>query len=300
MTARQIANIAFGFRGHGVIMMLQAFFDGSGKEDDHPVITVGGYLADDNACEEIESCWTDATEGKVFHLADFGGQYCKLGSGAWSENKRSTFLRKLCAIVTKPGVTIISASVDVSEYRSFRSSRYPKLFGPSYSMVAYLSLAITERILLKTNRFAEKLAYVFEKGEREHEIRQAIADYETRYPKNNSLRSLHILPKHTVLLQPCDLIAGGVQSALLAALSIHKSLDIGMDSTPVQHFQSCYSSNVVASNIIPPWSGTMQCLVATRSLLNGMDFMTERAVIRLPKIMSQRLKQYANQGKSRR
>jgi hypothetical protein len=164
-------------------------------------------------------------------------------------------------------------------------------------MVVYLSLQITERMLLKTGKFRERLIYVFEKGEREHEVRQAIADYETRYPKNDSLRSLDFLPKNTTLLQPCDLIAGAVQGTLLAALEKFRSLHIGMASTPVQHFHSCYSRDGIAANVIPPWSGTLQCLVATRSLLYAMDFMTQQAVSKIPRVMAKRLKQHTNQGK---
>src|SRR6266567_8985585 len=119
-------------------MTLHAYFDGSGKENDHPIVTVGGYLADDLVCRAIEADWVAATEGKTFHLADFDGEARKLGSASWSERKRAKFLKKLCAVVNRNGVTIISASVDVSEYRQFVSSAvYPKLFGPPYSMVAY-------------------------------------------------------------------------------------------------------------------------------------------------------------------
>ena len=52
--------------------MLRAYFDGAGKESDHPVITVGGFLADSETCESIEQDWEAATGNRVFHLADFG------------------------------------------------------------------------------------------------------------------------------------------------------------------------------------------------------------------------------------
>jgi hypothetical protein len=48
------------------IMTLHAYFDGSGKENDHPVVTVGGYLADDLACRAIEADWIAATKKKRF------------------------------------------------------------------------------------------------------------------------------------------------------------------------------------------------------------------------------------------
>jgi hypothetical protein len=48
----------------------------------------------------------------------------------------------------------------------------------------------------------------------------------------------------------------------------------------------------MAANVIPAWSGTLQCLVATLALLNAMGFMTQQAVSRIPRVMARRLKQH--------
>jgi hypothetical protein len=42
-------------------MSLRVCLDGAGKEDDHPLITVGGFYADASICEEIERDWEAAT-----------------------------------------------------------------------------------------------------------------------------------------------------------------------------------------------------------------------------------------------
>jgi hypothetical protein len=66
-------------------LVIRVYCDGAGKEKDHPVITVGGFLADEAICEDIERDWHVATGGRVFRLADFGTAYCELGSGDWPD-----------------------------------------------------------------------------------------------------------------------------------------------------------------------------------------------------------------------
>jgi hypothetical protein len=61
VSVRDISGIAFGRHRKGILVTLRAYFDGSGKEDDHPVITVGGFFADVPTCEAIEQDWEEAT-----------------------------------------------------------------------------------------------------------------------------------------------------------------------------------------------------------------------------------------------
>ena len=102
---RELARIAFGRARKGwlVLLDLGGYFDASGKEGDHPIVTVGGFLATAKNCELIERDWEKATGGKLFHLVEFGTKDCKLGSHAWNREKRAGFLRRLTGIVNRPG-----------------------------------------------------------------------------------------------------------------------------------------------------------------------------------------------------
>jgi hypothetical protein len=92
MTVRELASIAFGFRGRGTMLTIKAAFDGSGKQNDHPVITVAGFFADETVCDVIESDWSRATGGKVFHYKAFNTNKCELGSRQWTQDQRTAFL----------------------------------------------------------------------------------------------------------------------------------------------------------------------------------------------------------------
>jgi hypothetical protein len=101
VSAREIAGISFGRGRKGLLVALRVYFDGSGKEDDHPVITVGGFMADSTVCEAIEADWEEATKGREFHLKKFGTNKCKLGSRDWDEETRVCFLKRLAGIVNR-------------------------------------------------------------------------------------------------------------------------------------------------------------------------------------------------------
>lgn len=171
MLVRQLAKIAFGFGGHGTMLTMKAAYDGSGKEKDHPVITVAGFFADETICDDIESDWLRATGGKVFHYRTFNTNKCELGSREWNDNQRTAFLKRLGGIVNRNGVEIVSHSVEVSEYKAYLSAtKYADVLGPAYSALAQLCCYATEILLQNSGRMREKIAYIFEQGERAHEL----------------------------------------------------------------------------------------------------------------------------------
>jgi len=300
-SVRELADGAFGYGGHGLLMSLRAFYDGAGKKSD-PILTVGGYFADDEVCEAIEADWLKATGGKVFHLADFGTQYCELGSHTWTKDERRNFLKMLGVIVNRQDVYIISASAEMSEYAAFLSAAsYAKIFGPAYSGLASLCADTTERTLLKFNRLSEKMVYTFEKGEREHELVQTLNDFERRRPQQQrDLRSHLFMPKSTPLLQPADLIAGTVQHVLLRAQADGAQLDNGRICTKIDEFEKYYSKDGVTAAVIPPYNGTMLRFVANRILFHQLDWLTSQLERARPEVLRKRMKQSNNQGKRHR
>ena len=305
-TVRELANAFFGYRGHGIFMVLKvkevgAFFDGAGKEEVNPVITVAGYFAYDEVCEAIESDWLAATGGKVFHLADFGTPVCQLGSAEWGNDDKITFLKRLGAIVNRDGVCMIGAAVEVSEYAKFiGATKYNDIFGPAYSACAQLCTHTTETVLLGESRLQEKVAYTFEKGDRQHEIAKTVNDYEKRNKEVRDLRSLAFMPKSTPLLQPADLIAGTMQHVLLRAFAAIRCLDNGRPFTPLHNFERYFSKNGVDASVIQTFDGRILRYVANKPVFNNLDLVTAHLEERKPEVVHKRLKQYRNQGKRKR
>jgi hypothetical protein len=273
MLVRRLANISFGFGGHGQFMAISAHYDGSGKEEVNPIITVGGFFADDEVCECIEQEWLRATGGAVFHLADFGTKYCKLGSSAWTVQERVTFLKRLGGMVNRPNVNILTASVEVTQYRTFAgNAKYAHIQGPPYSALASLCALLTERTLSVSGLLREQVAYVFEKGEREHELTHTFTDFEKGRGYGYNLRSHHFLSKDSTLLQVADLVSGTAQKVLVRALRELGSLDNGRTVTPFHNFGKYYSKNGVTAAVMPPLSPTLRCVVANKSLFESLEY----------------------------
>jgi hypothetical protein len=282
-------------------MALQAFFDASGKENDDPVLTVAGYFADDKECEAVENDWGTATGGRVFHLADFGTEYCKLGSMGWTKAERVAFLQRLGGIINRPRVFMASASAEVSQYASFlRVASHAHVFGPAYSGLAQICIHMTERALRAHNLFREKVAYAFEKGEREHELAKTLTEYGKPKGGLRKLRSHRFLPKDTTLLQPADLIAGTVQHVLLRAHAAVRCLDNGRVCTSLHNFERYYSKDGVSAAVLAAYDGIMLRIVANKPLFASLDALTEEMSQRNPAILNKRLKQSRNQGKRAR
>src|ERR1017187_3363861 len=215
--AREIASIAFGRDRKGVLVSLRVYFDGSGKEDDHPVITVGGFYAEASICEEIEESWEAATGGKLFHLKTFGTGKCELGSREWTETERIDFLKRLASIVNRPECIITSVSLEVVEFnKTLGNLQFPQEIGPAFSACAYAAVAFMETRFMNEGTQRQKVRYVFEKGDREHEIIKVFNDWSEKNSVLSGLRGHGFEPKQTTtLLQPADLIAGVVQRCVL-------------------------------------------------------------------------------------
>lgn len=243
-------------------MALRVYFDGAGKDDQHPIITVGGFLAESAICEQIETEWQDATRNRPFHLREFGAPSCKLESSKWTGDDRRAFLNRLAAIVNRPGCYIVSSTVEVAPFREkVKAAVHPNEIGPAFSGCAYSAVAMAEYELIKDGRMNEQMRYVFEKGDRETEITQLFRDLDRNDSQMFGLRGHAFEPKSTTLLQPADLIAGMIQRCLIRAYEPMKCLDNGKAKTPLANFVTHYDD-------------------ATRTLVAGHD--EERCVVMNP------------------
>ena len=132
-------------------------------------------------------------------MADFGTKDCALGSASWDQKKRTGFVKRLAGIVNRPECYIVSASVEVRPYRSFiKQSPHAHVNGPVFSGCAQACLQVAEIILAREGRHIDKVAYAFEKGDREHELHKMVREWEEiNNSERSGLRSLSFLPKST-------------------------------------------------------------------------------------------------------
>jgi hypothetical protein len=272
--------------------VIRVYCDGAGKEKDHPVITVGGFLADETICEEIERDWEVATGGHVFHLADFGTQYCELGSGTWPATDKVDFLKKLAAIINRNGVQILSASLEVQPYnKMLMESPHAHVNGPAFSGCGQAHLMNAEYLLLKDGRRKQEVGFFFEKGDREHEISKMMQDWnDSKTSEYGKLRSHGFYPKETTLLQPADLIAGVIQHCVLAAHKALPCLDNGTSRTALQNYERYYHRNGVTAAVVSGHDHD-RCWVMNSLAFAVLDRSSTAFFERHPEVLKKRLKQ---------
>lgn len=281
------------------MVALRAYFDASGKES-NPVLTVGGFIGTDTACVALERKWKTAMNGKgPFHLTDFGTEWCKLGSGSWTTPQRVDFIKKLGSFLHTPDIRIVSLSVESSEYNSFvAKSQHEHVYGPAYSFCSQSVFSLCELHVDKTRLQDQHVAYVFETGDRQHELSRSFQEY----VKNNRLkdrRSISFEPKSTPLLQPTDLIAGKVQEILERAYDALHCLDNGMDMTPVINFEKYYSRDGTSAAVLKGGRLPLS-FVLNRKFLARSEHDISEAFRANPDLLTKRMKQTLNQGKRSR
>lgn len=291
-TVDELAAVAFGHSNRrGMFLTLYVYFDGSGKENDHPVVTVGGFLADSDVCLDIEGDWRDATGNRIFHLADFGTPSCRLGSGAWSGPERSEFLKQLAGIVNRRGCHILSMSLEVAPYNTLlATSPHAHVNGPAFSACGQASIALAEFILAREKRQRQRVEYVFEKGDRQHEISKMVSDWDDTHSDLSELRGCAFYPKQTTLLQPADLIAGVVQRCVMSAYSALPCLDNGFSRTALHNYERHYSHDGVTAAVVSGHDHE-RCWVVNPLTFTVLDRISTEFFERHPEVLKKRLKQ---------
>jgi hypothetical protein len=272
-------------------LAIRVFLDGSGKEDSHEVITVAGFLADEDICEEIERDWETATGKRGFHLKHFGRKACKLGSHSWSSTDRSDFLKRLGKIVNRDGCRIISASLEIAPYSKFISeSPNAHVNGPAFSACAQAGIAGAEFTLKTENRHLQKVEYVFEKGDREHELHKMVSEWNEAEGELNDLRGLSFLPKSTTLLEAADLIAGVIERCVVSAHQALPCLENGFSRTPLHNFERHYSGDGVTASVVSGHD-RKHCWIINPKTFTVLDRISTEFFEGHPEILEKRLKQ---------
>jgi hypothetical protein len=290
-SVRELAGGVFGRDRKGIMMAIRVYCDGSGKEENDPVITVGGFFAEEELCESVERDWEGVTGHRVFHLADFGTKNCKLGSGDWGQTKRVEFLKKLAAIVNRDGVYIVSASLEVQPYNEMLAdSPHAHVNGPAFSGCGQACIAVAEFLLMKQGIQKQKVHYFFEKGDREHEIAKMMKDWDDTNSSLSGMRGYGFEPKQTTLLQPADLIAGVVQRCVISAHGALACLDNGFSRTALHNYERHYMRDGVTAAVVSGHDHE-HCWVINPLTFTVLDRVSTEFFNRHPEVLRKRMTQ---------
>jgi hypothetical protein len=141
----------------------------------------------------------------------------------------------------------------------------------TFTACALFIFGLVELILERSGLSNSDVAYVFEKGDREHEMHSAFSWHESHNPHLKDKRSISFLPKSTTLLQPADLIAGKIQEILIRGHSLIGTLDNGMQVTPVQNFDKYYSFDGTSASVMRSIPIRHSCWIANKPLFHTLD-----------------------------
>lgn len=289
-TVREIAGLNFTHDRWDVLVSLKFYLDGAGKEDANPVITVAGFYAESGLCDQIEKDWLQATGGKPFHFTDFGQPSCQLGSAAWPSGERIAFLKRLAGIVNRSNCNVTSVSLEVAEFnKTLGNLEHPQEIGPAFSACAYASVAFAESRFMNQGTQRQRIDYVFEKGDRQHELVKVFGDWDEKNSKLSGLRGISFYPKQTALLEPADLIAGVVQRCALRGFKALSTLDNGLARTQLNTFERYYSGDGVTAAIVSGHD-TDKCWIANAKNFKFLDGVSKEFFQRHPEQLPKRRK----------
>jgi hypothetical protein len=280
---------------------IRANFDGSGKNES-ATVTVGGIVLWEDLCSPLEAAWNevlvsegycerDGTPG-VFHLADFGTPYCHYGTGQWDiKEKRIPFLKKLVALANRKHHCILSFSVDNEQFGKFLSETPNKvIYGPEYFSAAALMIFVYVEVVLERIK-KTAIAYFFEHGDRQHELKHSYDEYISFHPELDDYRSLHFVSKKTPLLQMSDLIAGKVNEVAERAVKALGFIDGGGPMTPLSNFERYYSYDGTTQALLEDGGefARHDCYVLNRTHFDLGDKRIMGVIWNNPKIIQRRI-----------
>ena len=135
-----------------------------------------------------------------------------------------------------------------------------------------------------------KVHYVFEKGDREHEIIKVFNDWSEKNSVLSGLRGHGFESKQTTtLLQPADLIAGIVQRCVLRQFNAFPSLDNGLSRTRLKTFERYYSEDGATAAVVSGHDEN-SCWVANAKNFSFLDGVSKNFFQRHPQQLKKRLK----------
>ncbi len=185
------------------------------------------------------------------------------------------------------------AAVVQSEYNAFMStSKYRDVWSVPYSGCAQSALAYVEGWANQWE-VAEKIAYVFEDGDRKHELLHAYDEAKrtaVRLYGKAADRSIAFLGKQCVALQAADLIAYEFRDVLQRALQRRGNLRAGPDQTAseVRHYANLFTSR--QQKLFGPDGCAYFCVILHEDHWREIDAGMEAAEKQRPEMLNRRRK----------
>jgi hypothetical protein len=192
-----------------LVAFLECYFDESGSHDGSPVLTVAGYVFEQDRCRRLDLAWKQLLADyrlPFFHMVD-------CAHNVWPFDHLS---RDECIEAEKAAIRLISehallgVAVAANE-REYQSWFYPeKRIGGVYSFCCWQILAGI-KAWLERNNFQGDVAYFFEAG---HDSQGEANALMTRIFNNPSLRSGYRYAAHAFVdkekvrpVQTADILA---------------------------------------------------------------------------------------------
>jgi hypothetical protein len=146
-------------------------------------------------------------------------------------------------------------------------------------------------LLQRTGTHKQKLEYIFEKGDRQHELAKMVSEWkEIGDGDRGGLRSLSFQPKATTLLQPADLIAGVVQKCLMSAYTALPCFDNGLSRTALFNYERHYSADGLTAAVVGGHDRE-HCWVINPQTFRVLDQISTDFFRRHPEVLEKRLSQ---------
>jgi hypothetical protein len=305
---QELASVVFSKGTNGSMAFFKLASDASGNEGMR-FVTVSAWIALDSQWADLENVWTSfLIEHGVghLHMRSFGTPDCKFGTGAWPANKQESFLLKLVHIAQSNTRHCWSMSAETKVYSRVKGiSANQDMLGPTYSGCAQSLLARVEKWLTSHQLQFDKMAYIFEDGDRKAEIIHAHDEVKRElkmlipvFPEEQ--RSISFLGKNCVPLQVADLLCHPINRLLESAFALNGTLltKPGASISYLQAYRDLFDP--LQSALLDHRRFSQECYVmhegAWREILSHID----TAIRANPQIATRRRKAKANQGKGRR
>ena len=156
-----------------LIAMFRAYFDGSGKIDQHEVIVFAGWVSTSQKWSEFARAWTAVLRKPrynvpYFHMKEFAHSVGAFANG-WKgdEDKRRDFLGELIAVIYSTVQFGVAQTVSRAGYAEIdREYELSEHYGSEYALSAFLCMTEAYNWVAKREkRRVMRVSYVFDRGD---------------------------------------------------------------------------------------------------------------------------------------
>jgi hypothetical protein len=213
--------------GGNVVLLHEAYFDESGTHENSPVLCVGGYIIEKEACERLDDSWLQMLN--KFNLPFFRMSACAQGVDPFDKlpmPQRIKAETEAIAIIRREITLGIAVTVDPKIYEEI-IPKIPEL-GDAYSFCAHTCLTAVKSWARESN-YKGDIAYFFESGHKSQSEANQIMQNIFKIPE---LRQQHRYLSHSFVdkekvrpVQAADMIAWHWQKD-------HKRRDEGVRPDP--------------------------------------------------------------------